>query len=73
MKAKFRGYVYMMVSSDKYEFPLAIADTVQELSRIIGVNSTSITTSIIRSERGLFKSHYKRVYIGDDEEQREEI
>lgn len=38
--------LYMMVSSDKYELPLAIADSPDELSKMTGFKPSYIKTAI---------------------------
>lgn len=38
--------VYMQVTHDKYELPLAVADTVVELSRICGVSTNAIYRTV---------------------------
>lgn len=35
--------VYMMVTTDKYSLPLAIADSVGELAKIVGVSPETIS------------------------------
>lgn len=38
--------VYIMVTQDEFELPVAIADTVTELSKIAGVHARTIYSSI---------------------------
>lgn len=59
--------VYMVVSEDKYELPLALADTVDELAEIINVNSNSIFSALSKFKHGKIKfSRYVKVEIDDD-------
>jgi len=45
--------IYMMISHDKYELPLAVADTIGELARILGKNQTpSAASCAMRGRRG---------------------
>lgn len=54
-------YIYMMVTRDKYELPLAVADTKKELADLLGVSPITIANSIARSRRWGHKSKYVRV------------
>lgn len=42
----------MAVTADEYELPLAIADTAEELSRVLGIHRTSVMTNARRTESG---------------------
>ena len=55
----------LLVTKDKYQLPLAVADSAEELARIIGVRPSTIIKSI--NERR--KSRYMRIYVNmeDDE------
>lgn len=44
--------VYMQVTKDKYQLPLAIANTIFELSKITGEQDGTIRTNIRRYECG---------------------
>ena len=54
-------YLFMLVTKDKYELPLAVADTRKELGRMIGVSSITIANSITRARKSGHKSKYIRV------------
>ena len=60
---KARPSVIVMVTQDKYELPLLITSTVDEMSMLTGVKRNTIYTSIKRG-RGRF---YK-VYIDEEDE-----
>ena len=61
--------VWMLLTNDKYELPLVIADTVNELARIIGKRPLTIRGMVSRYERGIKKRCiYQRVRIPDDAE-----
>lgn len=62
--AKVRPYVIVMVTQDKYELPLLITSTVDEMSFLTGVKRNTIYTCIRRG-RGRF---YK-VYIDEEDEE----
>lgn len=59
--------VYMKVTADKYELPIAIADSPKELAEMVGVKSGTISSQITRGEKGYQPSGkrlYHRVEIG---------
>lgn len=43
--------MYMMVTNDKYELPLAVADTASELAQIVGTSTGCIYTTISDHKR----------------------
>ena len=62
-------YVWMKVTEDEYEFPVAIADSARELARILGIKTNSIYSRIshVRYGRNQYTT-YKKVRIDEDEE-----
>ncbi len=59
--------IWMKVTHDKYELPVAIADSAAELARKLGVSKGSIESSVSRQKRGLnLHSIYRRVEVEDD-------
>lgn len=61
--------VYMKVTRDKYELPIAVADSVRELSRMTGATENSIWSNITHQKKGRIKrGSFKRVDIGEMEE-----
>lgn len=64
-----RNVVYMEVTRDEYELPVAVADSAKELAQIVGKNRGSILSQISHEKSGKVKrSIYKRVKIDGDEE-----
>lgn len=62
-----RKTVYMKVTRDKYELPVAIADTAAELARKTGTSSSAIRSAIYRERHGRTKrSSYKCVEIEEE-------
>lgn len=53
--------LYMVVTQDKYELPLAVADSPAELARMLGVKSSVIRSAISHSKKKGFKSKYVKV------------
>lgn len=61
--------LYMMVSKDEYELPLAVADTARELAEMAGGSENSIRSFISKYERGDIKnSRYRKVVVDDEQD-----
>ena len=61
--------IYMQVTSDEYELPVAVADSVKGLAKLAGVNEKTICSSISHMKSGRNKtSIYRRVEVEDEEE-----
>ena len=61
--------VWMKVTRDQYELPIAIADSPQELSMLVGSNADNINACIAKVAAGVTKkSQYVKVEIEDYEE-----
>ena len=59
--------VYMKVTNDRYELPMAIADSAKELSKLVGAPDSSIRTCAYRYSCGKVKhSIYRMVEIEDE-------
>jgi hypothetical protein len=61
--------VWLMVTHDKYELPIAVADTALELSMIVGCSENNIHASRSHSKTKGVWTPYRRVEIDDDDEQ----
>ena len=55
--------VYMLVTQDKYELPLVVADTVAELARLTGQKRSSVASAITHAKKKGFNSKYIKVNI----------
>ena len=56
--------IYMAVTSDKYELPIAVAESAPELAAIMGVSRSTVCSSISRYERGgTQRSRYVKVVV----------
>lgn len=53
-------FIYMKVSNDKYQLPVAVADTAKELAEICNTTANNIYSHISKNEKGIYK---KVVYI----------
>lgn len=60
-------YIYMKVTRDEYELPVAVADTMEELGHILGIRPSSICKLINEANRTGLWSCYRKVYIGEKE------
>lgn len=60
--------LYMLLTSDEYELPIAVADTVVELARLTGSDERTISSGISRhKKRGGF-CKWRKVEVEDDDE-----
>lgn len=62
--------VYMLVTPDRYELPLLVADSAVELAKAAGVTISCVSHMIRKRERGTLKtrSQYVRVWVDEEEE-----
>lgn len=52
---KRKEYLYMIVTQDEYELPLAVAESVAEIASIAEVSDSAVRSTISNTERGLYK------------------
>lgn len=45
-------YIWMAVTPDEYELPLAVADTAKELAELVGLSRETIKSSTCRHNSG---------------------
>ena len=63
------NYLWIKVSNDKYELPLAVGDTAQELANLCGTTKNAIITSRYHFKVGDVKfTPYRKVRISDEED-----
>lgn len=59
--------IWMLVTNDKYELPVCIADTAEELSRLSGFSVNSIRASVAHVKSGRQKSSiFKKIELEDE-------
>ena len=58
--------IYMKVTDDEYELPLAVAGSAAELARMVGVKENSIFIAIQRERKKGWKSRYVKVVVEED-------
>lgn len=59
--------LYIAISKDEYELPIAVADTPTELARMIGVSRKTIYNQMSRTKHGTIKQAIYRAVEVDDE------
>ena len=47
-----KKYIWLAVEADKYELPIAVADTARELGQLIGSNKHNVETAAIKNCNG---------------------
>ena len=60
-------FVWMKVSDDEYELPVAVADSLSALARLCGVTEASIYSSMSKARHGIRKTLYRKVRIDLDD------
>lgn len=58
--------IYMQVTRDKYELPMAVADSIKELARMIGKEPNRISSSMSHARAKGYKATYVKVEIEDE-------
>lgn len=56
-------YIWMKVTSDEYELPIAVADSAQELADMLGINKSNIMSCISHSKSNGYRSCYMRLKL----------
>lgn len=58
--------LWMKVSEDKYELPIAVAESSAKLGEMLGVKSSTIRSCVKNAEINGWKTVYCRVVIDDE-------
>lgn len=61
--------LYMKVTHDKYELPLAVAEDAGTLARMCGVTVNTIFSQISRANKEGKWCSWRRIEVEDDEEE----
>ena len=61
--------IYMKVTNDEYELPIALADSVSILARKLEINPCVIHRAMKQAEEKGYKSSYIKVEIDDWEDE----
>ena len=59
--------IWLKVTMDKYELPIAVADSAKELAAITGASINTIKSSHCRYAKHGCKSPYRKVKVEEDE------
>jgi len=63
----YRNCLYLKVTNDKFELPVAVADSVIELSEMIGIHRRSLESIFCKIRKGKYgNSMYKIVEVDDE-------
>ena len=61
-------YVYMKITKDKYELPVAVAESTTELAKICGLKNSGSVRSLINEPIRLgFRATYIKVEVNEDD------
>ena len=58
-----REVLWLAVTPDKYELPVAVAETAKELAIMLGVKKDTIHSTISHAKKKGYKSKYVKVVI----------
>lgn len=61
-------YLWLAVEVDKYELPLYVADTAEELGRVFGAKANSVINCVARNRSGR-ENGYKYIKVLNDGEE----
>lgn len=65
---KRKMVLYLAVSLDRYELPIAVADSARELEQMLGLGRGTVVSHISKVKQGrLKKQKYFRVEIEEEE------
>lgn len=63
-----KNKLYMKVTNDEYELPLAVAESISELAKMTGATKASLFSIFSRQRRGKKYSYsYREVDIDDED------
>ena len=59
--------IWLKVTNDKYELPVAVADSASELAQLLGIKKNNIFSAISHAQKQGYKCQYRKVVIKDGE------
>lgn len=66
-EAKQKQYVYMLISRDEYQLPMAVADSAEALAEMTGASLSTVRSTICKEKQGKLKRpRFVRVEIDDE-------
>ena len=58
-------YLWLAVEADKYELPLAVADTAEELGKMFGIKKNTVINCVSRNRSGR-ENGYKYIKVKNE-------
>ena len=58
--------IWVKVTNDKYELPVAVADTAQKLAEMVGATKAAVVSGACHFRHGRAWSCYRKVEIEDE-------
>ena len=58
--------IFMLITTDRYELPVAVADTVKELAFLIGVSENNIRSAMSKAKKRGTRCRYVRVVVEEE-------
>lgn len=58
-------YLYMATTKDKYELPIAVADSTKELADMLGMNHKTVSMYMCKSNE--FRKGFYKINVEDEE------
>lgn len=70
MSERTPRFLWLEVTKDEYELPIAVADSAAELSEVLGLDADSVMSSYSKAKRKGYWCKYKKVKFlkGGDED-----
>lgn len=59
--------LWLKVTADKYEFPLAVADSASQLANMVGTSKECIYSCVSHAKSHGYRSQYIKVEIEEDD------
>lgn len=70
LKEVSRMKLYLLITNDQYELPLAVADTPTELSQMTGYKRSYIKSALSKFDKGERpNAPFRRIEVDDDEKE----
>lgn len=60
--------LWMKVTPDRYELPVAVGDTAEQLARLVGCTKNNIYSAISNATKHGYRCQYIKVTIEEDSE-----
>ena len=58
--------VWIAVTADKYQLPIAVADTARELAEMRGTTTNNVISCALKTRQGKMKPKYLKIEIEED-------